>query len=151
MDTTTVSNREFAHFVSEIGYVTEAERFGWSFVFYKHISSELTHSTAAVGTEWWRVVDGANWRDVNGPNTVDKHRHEDHPVVQVSWNDAYAKWAGGDYPQKWSGSTQQEVNFLMCVFHGEVKSPMRLRSNFAISGMAAFPTSTPLATEALVL
>ena len=28
-----VSNAEFAAFVSKTGYVTEAEKFGWSFVF----------------------------------------------------------------------------------------------------------------------
>ena len=31
--TTTVTNRQFAAFVEATGHVTEAERFGWSFVF----------------------------------------------------------------------------------------------------------------------
>jgi formylglycine-generating enzyme required for sulfatase activity len=33
IDSCAVSNTEFAEFVAATGYVTEAERFGWSFVF----------------------------------------------------------------------------------------------------------------------
>lgn len=38
IDATTVTNREFAAFVEATGYVTEAERFGWSFVFHYFVS-----------------------------------------------------------------------------------------------------------------
>src|SRR5687767_6385119 len=34
IDATAVTNRRFSHFVRETGYVTEAERYGWSYVFY---------------------------------------------------------------------------------------------------------------------
>ena len=34
MDAHTVTNQEFSEFVQDSGYITEAERFGWSFVFY---------------------------------------------------------------------------------------------------------------------
>jgi len=34
IDATAVSNRRFAAFVEDTGYVTDAERAGWSFVFY---------------------------------------------------------------------------------------------------------------------
>ncbi len=50
--------------------------------------------------EWWRRVDGANWRDINGPGTMDDAWNPDHPAVHMSWNDAqaYAKWVGGRLP-----------------------------------------------------
>ena len=32
-----VTNAEFADFVAATGYVTEAERFGWSFVFWSQV------------------------------------------------------------------------------------------------------------------
>lgn len=39
--TTTVTNGEFAAFVEATGHVTEAERFGWSFVFHQFVSEEV--------------------------------------------------------------------------------------------------------------
>jgi formylglycine-generating enzyme required for sulfatase activity len=97
---TTVTNAEFAEFVSETGYVTEAERFGWSFVFWAQVPSEVGATHGVADVEWWRRVDGATWRDINGPGTYDDVWHADHPVVQVSWHDAqaYAKWVGGRLP-----------------------------------------------------
>ena len=37
---TTVTNSMFAEFVKDTGYVTEAERFGWSFVFWSDVSDQ---------------------------------------------------------------------------------------------------------------
>lgn len=100
MAPTTVTNRDFAEFVAATGYQTEAERFGWSFVFYDDVPEEHSLTQGVVGVEWWRRVDGANWRDINGPGTAETAWHEDHPVVQVSWSDAkaYAAWVGGRLP-----------------------------------------------------
>jgi formylglycine-generating enzyme len=35
---TTVTNAQFSEFINATGYVTEAERFGWSFVFWAQVS-----------------------------------------------------------------------------------------------------------------
>ena len=97
-----VRNRDFARFVKETRYVTEAERFGWSFVFEGDLpdrGASLTKHNMAQGAEWWKGVERADWRHPEGPQSnIDKR--PDHPVVQVSWNDAasYASWAGKRLP-----------------------------------------------------
>ncbi len=99
MMTTTVTNEMFAAFVADTGFITEAERLGWSFVFYKHLAESSQPTQAVVGSQWWRKVEGANWRLINGPGSEADYL-PDHPVVQVSWNDAmaFADWAGGRLP-----------------------------------------------------
>ncbi len=100
MGATTVTNAEFEQFVAATGHVTEAERLGWSFVFWAQVPEAVGPTRGVPEAKWWRWVDGANWRDINGPGTQAKAWHPDHPVVQVSWNDAraYAAWAGGRLP-----------------------------------------------------
>lgn len=97
---TTITNMQFEIFVEETGYVTDAERLGWSFVFWSDVSPEAQNVERVPGVEWWRKVDGANWRDVTGARSQSTRSKLDHPVVQVSWNDAkaYADWAGGRLP-----------------------------------------------------
>jgi sulfatase modifying factor 1 len=99
---TTVTNAQFEVFVTETGYVTEAERFGWSFVFWSDLPQNAPATLAVPGTEWWRRMDGANWSEINGPGTRVQAWHPDHPVVHVSWNDArdFAAWAGGRLPSE---------------------------------------------------
>lgn len=97
---TTVTNAQFQAFVDDTGYITEAESIGWSFVFWLNVPRGVADPLGVDGIEWWRRVDGANWRDINGPGSKDAAWHPDHPVVQVSWSDAraYAAWAGGRLP-----------------------------------------------------
>ncbi|MEY8842541.1 SUMF1/EgtB/PvdO family nonheme iron enzyme, partial [Cribrihabitans sp. XS_ASV171] len=90
MGRTAVTNAQFARFVEETGHVTEAERWGWSFVFWAQVPESLGPTQAVAEVQWWRKVDGATWREVNGPGTQDAAWHPDHPVVHVSWNDAQA-------------------------------------------------------------
>ena len=99
---TTVTNQEFSEFVEMTGYVTDAEQYGWSFVYYSDVPKSILLTDGVVGTEWWRKVDGANWRDIHGPGTQASCWRADHPVVHVSWNDAsaYARWAGGRLPSE---------------------------------------------------
>jgi formylglycine-generating enzyme required for sulfatase activity len=95
---TAVTNAEFAAFVADTGHVTDAERFGWSFVFYQHVDG-IEDTTGVVGAEWWRRIDGAYWRNPAGPRSTISGR-EAEPVTHVSWNDAaaFAAWAGGRLP-----------------------------------------------------
>lgn len=101
IDVTCVTNDQFNAFVNATAYKTEAERFGWSFVFQGHLAPQqlATVSQRVVGSEWWCRVDGAAWRHPEGPGTNIKQRW-DYPVVHVSWHDAlaYAAWAGKRLP-----------------------------------------------------
>lgn len=99
---TTVTNRAFADFVRATHHVTEAERFGSSFVFHLQLPDALRHaSPAPAGLPWWRVVEHACWQRPEGPGSQ-VHGRPDHPVVHVSWKDAqaYAAWAGGRLPSE---------------------------------------------------
>jgi sulfatase modifying factor 1 len=99
LEAQTVTVERFAAFVAATDYVTEAERFGWTAVFFgdrEHLSAA---KTVGARLPWWHSVDGANWRQPEGPgSTVDGRL--DHPVTQVSWADAkaFAAWVGGRLP-----------------------------------------------------
>lgn len=102
VDATCVTNEQFNAFVNATGYKTEAERFGWSFVFYGHLTAKQQATAVrltVLGSEWWCRIDGATWRHPEGPGSNIKRRW-DHPVVHVSWNDAraYAAAAGKRLP-----------------------------------------------------
>lgn len=101
MDATTVTNNEFAKFVDTTGYQTDAEKFGWSFVFELFITSKSMKENAPYPpqTPWWLAVKGAYWKQPEGPGS-DISNRGDHPVVHISWNDAlaYCAWAGKRLP-----------------------------------------------------
>ena len=101
IDAACVTNEQFNGFVNATGHKTEAEAFGWSFVFQLFLSAkQLAQVTQRVaGSEWWCRIDGATWRHPEGPGSTIKQRW-DHPVVHVSWRDAvtYAAWAGKRLP-----------------------------------------------------
>jgi formylglycine-generating enzyme len=97
----TVSNLQFGDFVRATGYTTDAERYGWSFVFAGFLTEaakrDIGSRTAA--TPWWIPVPHAYWAQPEGPPSTILDRL-DHPVVHISWHDAsaYCQWSGTRLP-----------------------------------------------------
>jgi serine/threonine-protein kinase len=79
-----VSNEQFARFVQATDHRTDAEKAGTGW---------------AYGEGEWQEIAGADWQHPSGPETSISDLI-DHPVVQVSWNDAqaYCAWVGGRLP-----------------------------------------------------
>jgi formylglycine-generating enzyme len=96
-----VTNAQFQTFTRATGYVTEAEKFGWSFVFHLLVSEETARKIrhAPQQASWWLVVGGACWMKPEGLDSGIEDRM-DHPVVHISWNDAMAfcEWSSTRLP-----------------------------------------------------
>lgn len=103
IDRTAVGNAQFADFVDATGYRTEAETFGWSYVFKgllpKARQRRFGNALDVKAVPWWLAVEGACWRKPEGAGSQLRGRLH-HPVVHVSWNDAVAfcRWAGKRLP-----------------------------------------------------
>jgi formylglycine-generating enzyme len=100
VDAHCVTNERFAAFVEATGYRTEAERFGWSFVFATFLPGELRRvSPRPSSAPWWCGAEEAYWAAPEGPGS-DLSGRWDHPVVHVSWTDAnaFCRWEGSRLP-----------------------------------------------------
>lgn len=104
LDEALVTNKEFGIFVRSVYYKTEAEHYGWSFVLSSFLpnAEELHKMEKDPEAEHWVAVNGAYWREPEGPGSSYKFR-ENHPVVHVSHRDAaeYCKWKGKRLPGEW--------------------------------------------------
>lgn len=95
-----VTNEQFTEFVSQTGYISDAEKCGWSFVFHLFIDEEKRAGLSIPeGLPWWLQLSGANWAEPEGPGSGICDRMN-HPVTHVSWNDAaaYCQWANARLP-----------------------------------------------------
>jgi formylglycine-generating enzyme required for sulfatase activity len=99
IDATSVTNEQFSRFVAETGYVTAAQRHGWSFVFAGHLPDDFEETAGVASAPWWRQVFAASWQHPEGPQSRIDGR-ADHPVVHISHNDALAfcEWSGKRLP-----------------------------------------------------
>ena len=135
-----MTNERFARFVEATGFVTEAEQFGWSFVFQTFLDERLS-APAPIDTPWWRRIDGACWRSPEGFGSTIEGR-EDHPAVHVSWNDAQrlrASGAAGAFRPRPSGSMRPAAAPATGGSRGETRS-RTTSGRSAISGRGVFPT-----------
>jgi sulfatase modifying factor 1 len=105
-----VTNSQFARFSDETGYVTVAEQpldqADFPGAPTENVVPGALVFTRASGpvdlrhlSQWWTWTPGASWRSPEGSGSSIADR-EDHPVVQVAYEDAqaYADWAGRALP-----------------------------------------------------
>lgn len=133
IDTTEVTNAEFARFVEETGYQTQAEK-GFTQEDFPNAPPEQLVAGALVfkspdeavekwapGSEWqwWNFVAGADWRHPVGPESSIAGKM-DHPVVNVNKEDAeaYCKWAGKRLPTEaeWERAARGERDHALFVW-----------------------------------
>ena len=139
-----VTNRQFAEFIAATGYITVAERpldprdfpgapaenlVPGSLVFTRTPGPvDLRHLS-----QWWTWTPGASWRHPEGPGS-DLTGREDHPVVQVAYEDAatYCEWAGAGLPTEaqWEVAARGGLESATYVWGDEPEPPPQKFANY---------------------
>ena len=152
MDETEVTNSQFKAFIDASGYETTAERaINWD-----ELSKQLPPSTPKPPdslllpgalvfrssnqvktlddyTQWWAWTVGADWKHPEGPGS-DLTDRWDHPVVNVTWEDAqaYAKWAGKRLPTEaeWEWASMGGIQNAIYPWGNESPESAYTKANF---------------------
>jgi len=167
MDRTHVTNAQFRKFVEATGYVTTAERKPeWDTLKVQvpagtpkpPDSALVPGAMVFVGTasqvplddwsQWWRYVPGASWKHPQGPGSGIEGK-DDHPVVQVSYEDAsaYAKWAGKRLPTEaeWEFAARGGLEQATYAWGNEFAPGGKAMANTWDTAKRPFPVVSPKA------
>lgn len=152
MDETEVTNADYKKFTEETSYITIAERpIDW-----EELKKMLPKGTPKPSEDdlkpgslvfnppstkiplddyarWWSWVQGASWKNPEGPNsTIDGK--ENFPVVHIAYEDAeaYAKWAGKRLPTEaeWEFAARGGFNEKEFAWGDELKPNGAYMANF---------------------
>ncbi len=143
MDRTPVTNREFARFVDETGYVTFCEKEPDASL-YPGALPEMLMAASAVFVkpphrvdlrnhyQWWQYIEGANWKNPQGKGSHIRNK-DFHPVVHISYQDAvaYAAWAGKELPTEaeWEFAARGGLNEAEFAWGDEMTPDGMYRAN----------------------